>query len=81
VLTVEDLTAEGKRLARQNVVHEIGLFQGRYGFDRVVVLAEEGCDYVPELAAPYSIAFPRNGIRSVFWKVRRVLKQRSTAAA
>ncbi|MER7009711.1 PfkB family carbohydrate kinase [Dactylosporangium sp. NPDC000555] len=81
VLTVEDLTAEGKRFARQNVVHEIGLFQGRYGFDRVAVLAEDGCDYVPELAAPYSISFPRNGIQSAFWKVRRILKERSLDVA
>jgi sugar/nucleoside kinase (ribokinase family) len=74
VLTAEDLTAEGKRLARQNVVHEIGLFQGRYGFDRVVVLAEEGCDYVPSLALPYCITFAHNGIRSTFWRVRTMIK-------
>jgi sugar/nucleoside kinase (ribokinase family) len=79
VLTAEDLTVEGRRLARQNVVHEIGLFQGKYGFDRVVVLAEEGCDYVPELAAPYTIPFPHNGISSVFWRVRRLLKLRVIA--
>ena len=81
VLTVEDLTAEGKRLARQNVVHEIGLFQGRYGFDRVVVLAEEGCDYVPQLAVPYCITFPHNGIRSTFWRVRTMIKDMHRAPA
>lgn len=81
VLTAEDLTAEGRRLARQNVVHEIGLFQGRYSFDRVAVLVEEGCDYVPELAAPYSITFPHHGIRSAFRRVRRMLQDRAPRVA
>ncbi|HZM78770.1 MAG TPA: PfkB family carbohydrate kinase [Candidatus Limnocylindrales bacterium] len=81
VLTAEDLTAEGRRLARQNVVHEIGLFQGRYGFDRVLVLAEDGCDYMPQLAAPYSLIFPHNGIRSTFWRVRRMIKERGLGSA
>lgn len=34
VLTNEDLMASGANRARQNVVHEAGLFQGRYGFQR-----------------------------------------------
>ncbi|MFI5914348.1 PfkB family carbohydrate kinase [Dactylosporangium sp. NPDC051541] len=76
VLTADDLTLEGRHLARPNVVHEIGLFQGKYGFDRVAVLAEEGCDYVPELAAPYTIPFPRRGISSVLWRLRQLLKRR-----
>lgn len=34
VLTAEDQTEEGGKRARQNVIHEAGLFQGRLGFDR-----------------------------------------------
>jgi len=34
VLTAEDQGYDGDRHARQNVIHEVGLFQGRYGFDR-----------------------------------------------
>lgn len=34
VLTAEDGTADGRARARQNVVHEAGLFQGRLGFSR-----------------------------------------------
>ena len=43
VLTAEDVTADGVRVARQNLVHEVGLFQGRHGPGSVLVLAEEGC--------------------------------------
>jgi len=41
VLTAEDETADGKEVARQNVVHEAGLFQGRLGFARAIILLEE----------------------------------------
>jgi sugar/nucleoside kinase (ribokinase family) len=74
VLTAEDFTGDGKRLARENVVHEIGLFQGRHGFDRVVVLAEDGCDFVPHTARPYTIEFPHNGINRTFYGVDAMIR-------
>lgn len=37
ILTTEDETSEGKIRARQNVIHEAGLFQGRLGFNKVVL--------------------------------------------
>jgi hypothetical protein len=39
VMTAEDEQADGKVRARENVVHEVGLFQGRLGFARAIVLA------------------------------------------
>jgi hypothetical protein len=42
VMTAEDEQADGKMRARENVVHEVGLFQGRLGFTRAIVLLEEG---------------------------------------
>ncbi len=74
VLTAEDLTADGLWLARQNVVHEVGLFQGRHGFDRVIVLAEEGCDFVPSSAKRYTIPFPHNEIHRVFYQVDEMIR-------
>ena len=44
VLTGEDETAEGSLRARQNVIHETGLFQGKLGFRRAVVLLEKGVE-------------------------------------
>lgn len=75
ILTAEDFTGDGKRLARQNVVHEVGLFQGRHGFDRVLVLAEDGCDFVPRAAEPYTIRFPRNGISRALYRVGETLRK------
>lgn len=74
VLTAEDVTGDGHMVARQNVIHEIGLFQGHRGMDRVLVLVEEGCDSVPAAAAPYSAVFPRNAIHQAFWPLDRALQ-------
>jgi len=37
VMTAEDEQADGQRRARENVVHEAGLFQGRLGFMKGVL--------------------------------------------
>lgn len=74
VLTAEDLTEDGQVLARQNVIHEVGLFQGRHGFDRVTVLAEEGCDFVPQAAQSRTIAFPRNEIHRTFYQLAEMIR-------
>jgi sugar/nucleoside kinase (ribokinase family) len=74
VLTAEDFTGDGRRLARQNVVHEVGLFQGRHGFDRVLVLAENGCDFVPQAAKPYTIWFPHNSIEQTFYHLTEMIR-------
>jgi sugar/nucleoside kinase (ribokinase family) len=80
VLTAEDLSADGQWRARQNVVHEVGLFQGRYGFDRVILLVEEGVEEVPRTAAPFTVTFPRNGIDTVFWQLRRMFHSQLSAS-
>jgi predicted nucleotide-binding protein len=36
VMTAEDQTADGESRARQNVVHEVGLFQGKLGSENDV---------------------------------------------
>ncbi len=36
VMTGDDVTEEGEVRTRENVMHEIGFCQGRYGFDRVL---------------------------------------------
>jgi hypothetical protein len=74
VLTAEDMSADGRRWARQNVVHEVGLFQGRYGFDRVMLLVEEGCDYAPPTAEPFTVPFPRGGVESTFWRLHKMFQ-------
>lgn len=75
VLTAEDETAEGEMQARMNVVHEVGLFQGRLGFSRAIVLLEDGCAEFTNIAGLGQIRFPKGNIAAVFEDVRRVLER------
>ncbi|MGF7239335.1 MAG: PfkB family carbohydrate kinase [Frankia sp.] len=73
VLTVEDLIERGRGFARQNVVHELGLFQGRYGQDRVIILVEEGCQFLPDIGSTPPLNFARKAIKQTFWSVKEEL--------
>lgn len=73
VMTGEDETADGALRARQNVVHETGLFQGRLGFSRAVVLEEEGVETFSNLAGIQTIRFSKDRIRETFGDVLGVL--------
>ena len=44
VMTGDDTDAAGKLRARENVVHEFGYFQGKFGFSAVCLLYEEGTE-------------------------------------
>jgi predicted nucleotide-binding protein len=44
VMTAEDEREDGSHVARQNVIHEVGIFKGRLGFTRAIVMLEEGCE-------------------------------------
>lgn len=73
VMTGEDETAAGKVQARQNVVHEAGLFQGRLGFRRAIIVLEEGCERFSNIDGLTDIRFPKGKIEVAFEEVRRVL--------
>jgi sugar/nucleoside kinase (ribokinase family) len=73
VLTAEDETKDSRRLPRQNVIHEAGLFQGRYGFDRVMLLIEEGCDFA-DSPGLVTATFPHNAIEAVFWRLQKMMR-------
>jgi DNA-binding response OmpR family regulator len=75
VLTAEDEHAGGSVHARENVVHELGLFQGRLGFARSIVLLEEGCAEFSNIHGLTQIRFPSLRISAVFDEVRRVLER------
>jgi len=75
VMTAEDEMADGALQARMNVIHEAGLFQGRLGFSRAVVMLEEGCEEFSNIAGLGQIRFPRGNISAAFEEVRRVLER------
>jgi predicted nucleotide-binding protein len=73
VMTGEDETPDGKLRARMNVVHEAGLFQGRLGFGKAIVLLEEGCEEFSNIQGLGQIRFPKGNVRAVFEDIRQVL--------
>lgn len=75
VMTAEDEMADGALQARMNVVHEAGLFQGRLGFSRAIVMLEEGCEQFSNIEGLGQIRFPRRNISAAFEEVRRVLER------
>lgn len=81
VMTAEDETAEGEHSARQNVVHEVGLFQGRLGFDKAIVLLEDGCEEFSNIEGLGQIRFPTGNIAAKFEDVRAVLEHHDLIAA
>jgi predicted nucleotide-binding protein len=75
VLTAEDERADGVMQARMNVVHEAGLFQGRLGFEKAIILLEEGCEEFSNIKGLGQIRFPPGSISATFEEVRRVLER------
>ena len=75
VMTGEDELADGDIHARMNVVHEAGLFQGRLGFTRAIVLLEEGCAEFSNIHGLGQIRFPEGNIKAAFEDIRQVLER------
>lgn len=75
VMTAEDEHADGTRHARENVIHEAGLFQGRLGFARAIVLLEEGCSEFSNIEGLGQIRFPKGNIKAKSEEIRHVLER------
>lgn len=73
VMTGDDYDVEGQARVRENVMHEIGYFQGCLGLDRVVLLYEDGVSMPSNLGGIVFVSFDRGQIQSVYWKVLREL--------
>ncbi len=81
VMTAEDERADKTMAARANVIHEVGLFQGRLGFEKAIVLLENGCVEFSNIAGLGQIRFPAGNIRSIFEDVRAILEREGLLAA
>ena len=75
IMTAEDEQADGKIHARMNVIHEAGLFQGRLGFTKAIVLLEDGCEEFTNIQGLGQIRFPAGNISAVFEQIRQVLER------
>lgn len=75
IMTAEDEKADGTVQARMNVIHEVGLFQGRLGFTKAIVLLEEGCEEFSNIQGLGQIRFPKGNISAKFEDIRQVLER------
>jgi len=75
VMTAEDTHADNSTHARENVIHEAGLFQGRLGFRRAIILLEDGCTQFSNIHGLSHIGFPKGNLEPIFEKVRQVLER------
>ncbi len=75
VLTAEDLHADHTCHARENVTHEAGLFQGRLGFRKAIMLLEDGCEEFSNIVGLGQIRFRRDNLAAKYDEIRAVLER------
>jgi len=74
IMTGDDLTDEGEIRARENVLHEIGYFQGFYGLNNVILLHENDVNIPSNIHGLVYIPFPKDTISATFGALHRELK-------
>lgn len=77
IMTGEDKHTDGTLHARENVIHEIGLFQAQLGYERAIILLEEGCEIFSNIQGITYIPFPKGNIKAAFEDIRDVLERES----
>jgi sugar/nucleoside kinase (ribokinase family) len=73
VATADDTDGSGRPSGRQNVVHEIGLMQGRLGWSKVAILLEEGVEPFSNIAGLQHIRFATGRINQAFHELEEML--------
>jgi predicted nucleotide-binding protein len=73
-MTGDDVANADESRVRENVMHEIGFFQGRYGRTFVILLHEDGVNIPTNLAGVVYVPFPKGSIDSGFHVLHRELR-------
>ena len=73
VFTGEDIDIYGKAHARDNVIHELGLFQGKLGFKKAIVLLEEDVQVFSNIEGINQLRFSKGNIKEIFGDVVSVI--------
>lgn len=74
IITPDDEALSGARRARQNVVHEMGLFHGKLGFNKVAILLEESVEKPSNIDGLQYIGFCGNQIQKTFHEIEQSLR-------
>lgn len=75
VLTGEDMHVDGELHARENVIHELGLFQGKVGFKRAIAILEEGVNEFSNILGVNQIRFSKSNIREAYGDVLATIRR------
>jgi predicted nucleotide-binding protein len=75
IMTAEDENPNGELQARMNVIHEVGLFQGRLGFEKAIILLEKDCQEFSNISGLDYIPFDKDNIVAIYEKIREVLER------
>lgn len=75
VLTGEDVDSEGIAHARENVIHELGLFQGKIGFKRAIALLEKGVSEFSNILGINHISFSKGNIKETFGEIISIIQR------
>ncbi|MCL4852553.1 MAG: nucleotide-binding protein [Bryobacteraceae bacterium] len=76
VMTAEDQRDDDERKhARENVIHEVGLLQGRLGLKKSIIIIEESCAEFSNIVGLGQIRIPDGNISAKFEEIRRVLER------
>lgn len=75
IMTAEDEQPDGTMRAQENVIHEAGLFQGKLGFKKAIVLLEEGCTEFSNITGLGQIRFASNNLTAKFEEIRGLLER------
>lgn len=73
VMTGDDQMGTGSPRARENVLHEIGFFQGKLGLENVCLLHEEGTSIPSNIHGLVYIPFPKGLVSAGFGVLAREL--------
>ena len=66
VMTGEDMDEKDNLQFHQNVIHELGLFQGRIGFSRAIVLLEEDTEDFSNVHGIQQVRYGKGNIKETF---------------
>lgn len=75
VMTAEDETSNGELRARQNVIHKIGFFQGKLGFEKVAILKQKQVESFTNIDGLQYIEFDESHIKQTFYELQKMLKR------
>jgi predicted nucleotide-binding protein len=71
ILTADDRMETGESRARQNVIQELGWFQGVLGRDRIAILQQENIEVASNLAGVVYLQFAKDLVETTFDALRQ----------